>query len=61
MSKNRISIGVAVAIVAVSVLVLSRRRSARQKLADATSRLWAATLLRGAEAVSKVQSSASVK
>ena len=53
MSKKRIAMGIAAATVAVSVLALSRRASARQKLVDATSRLWTATPLRRAESVSK--------
>lgn len=53
MSKKRIAMGIAAVTVAVSVLALSRRTSARQKLVDATSRLWAATPLRRPESVSK--------
>ena len=53
MSKKRISIGIAAATVAVSVLVLSRRRAARQKLMYATSKFWTATPLRGTEPASK--------
>ena len=53
MSKKRIAIGIAAATVAVSVLALSRRTPARQKLVDASSRLWTGTPLWRSESVSK--------
>ena len=53
MSKKRIAMGIAAATVTVSVLALSRRTSARQKLVDASSRLWKATPLRRSEYVGK--------
>ena len=53
MSKKKVAMGIAVATVAVSVLALSRRTSARQKLVDAASRIWTATPLRRAESVRK--------
>ena len=53
MNKKRIAVGIAAATVVVSVLALSRRSSARQKLADATSRLRTTTSLLRAEPASK--------